>query len=138
MILIQAVLRTVYHRKRLSVNICFCLISKSILFLHISYVEFHTYHTKIFVLKEILYQYLPEKLFDRPKQGFSIPLQKWLRNELHYLIDEYLSEAKVKEFGLFNWKEVKSLKDRFDAGDTLYYNRIWALLVVQMWRSKNS
>lgn len=91
-----------------------------------------------YVLKEILYQYLPEKLFDRPKQGFSIPLQKWLRNELHYLIDEYLSEAKVKEFGLFNWKEVKSLKDRFDAGDTLYYNRIWALLVVQMWRSKNS
>jgi asparagine synthase (glutamine-hydrolysing) len=43
-----------------------------------------------YILREILQRYLPGKLFDRPKQGFSIPLNHLLQHELRYLLDEVL------------------------------------------------
>jgi asparagine synthase (glutamine-hydrolysing) len=97
----------------------------------------YNYGIPKYILKEVLYHFLPEKIFDRPKQGFSIPLEKWLRNELAFLLDEYLSEDKIKASGLFNWPAVKSLKDRFAKGESRYYNRIWSLLMVQIWYNRN-
>jgi asparagine synthase (glutamine-hydrolysing) len=63
--------------------------------------KYHEGETK-YILKQVLYQYIPKKLFDRPKQGFSIPLNKWLKKELSYLIDEYLSHELVSKLGLVN------------------------------------
>ena len=88
-------------------------------------------------LKTILYSHVPQQLFNRPKQGFSIPLAKWLHGELSFLIEEYLSKDKIEKTQILNFKPVAILISRFKAGDDYLYNRIWNLIVLQMWLLKN-
>src|SRR5262249_45988400 len=54
------------------------------------------------LLRKILYRHVPRELIERPKQGFAIPLSRWLRGELAPLIDEYLHPARVREAGVFD------------------------------------
>ena len=54
--------------------------------------------------KDILNQYIPEYLIDRPKQGFGIPLSSWLRNELFEWADSLLDPTKIKNQGYFDLK----------------------------------
>jgi asparagine synthase (glutamine-hydrolysing) len=61
------------------------------------------------LLKEVLYDYVPKEIFDRPKWGFGIPLNKWLKTDLRYLIDEYLSESQVIKAGFVNEQLVSQL-----------------------------
>jgi asparagine synthase (glutamine-hydrolysing) len=92
--------------------------------------KLHQKDTKI-ILKKLLYQYLPKELFDRPKWGFGIPLNKWLKGELSYLIDDWLSKEKLEQIGLFDYKAVKQLVNRYRNGETYLYMRIWQLIQVQ-------
>jgi len=87
-----------------------------------------------YLLKQVLYDYVPSGLFDRPKWGFSIPLNKWLKTDLKYLADEYLSEKRIKEAGFVKYPEVERLKNNYYLqGKTYYYNRIWALICLHRW-----
>lgn len=90
-----------------------------------------------YILKEILYQYVPKHLFDRPKQGFAIPLNLWLRNELRYLIDESLSEKVIKKHDIIDYKKVLELKQLFFSGTDYVYQRLWLLIVLHKWFEKN-
>jgi asparagine synthase (glutamine-hydrolysing) len=85
------------------------------------------------ILKEIVHEYIPKSMMDRPKTGFSIPINKWLRNDLSYLLDEYLSHDAIKESGIFNenflLKEVRKFKDK----KMHYSTNIWYILMFQMW-----
>lgn len=83
-----------------------------------------------YLLKQVLYDYVPEKFFDRPKWGFSIPLDKWLRHELFYLIDRYCSEEMCNHFGLINHDGLQNYKTQFIAGRTYFYNRLWQVIVL--------
>jgi len=97
------------------------------------------YHNGTFkyILKKVLYQYIPKQFFDRPKQGFAIPLNKWLKTSLRYLIDEYLSEEMINKYGVLNFEEVKKLKESYLNGNDFLYNRIWLVIVLHMWFVKN-
>ncbi len=86
-----------------------------------------------YILKEILYQYIPKKFFDRPKQGFAIPLLVWLQNQLKYLIDQYLSKEMIEKYNVVKYEEVATLKIRFFGGVDYLYNRIWLLIVLHKW-----
>lgn len=88
-----------------------------------------------YLLKEVLYDLVPKELFNRPKWGFSIPLDKWLKKDLSFLLEEFLSEKKVTEIGLVKWKEVLLLKKKFAAGQHHLYNRIWLLILLHQWFS---
>jgi len=90
-----------------------------------------------YILKEILYQYIPKKFFDRPKQGFAIPLEKWLNKELRFLIEENLSKEVVERYNLVNYAEVDRIKTEFFSGKSFLYNRIWLLIVLHKWLKKN-
>lgn len=90
-----------------------------------------------YLLKEVLYRYVPRQLFARPKRGFSIPLHQWLRQDLRFLIDEYLNENVVSRYGMVNKESVNSLKARFLAGNDFVYNRVWLLIVLHRWLVKN-
>lgn len=90
-----------------------------------------------YILKQVLYQYVPKHLFDRPKQGFAIPLNKWLKTSLSYLIDEYLSEEMINRYGAIKYEEVKKLKTDYFNGADFLYNRIWLIIVLHMWFSAN-
>ncbi len=92
---------------------------------------------KKYLLKEITHRYLPKSLMDRPKMGFSIPLAAWLKNDLKYLIDDFLNEAYIKDQGVFRWEEISKMVRLFEKrGDINYANRIWNLLVFQLWYRK--
>lgn len=91
-----------------------------------------------YLLKKVLYQYVPASLFDRPKRGFSIPLQKWLRTDLKYLIDDYLNEKVVSQFNIVRYAEVDKLKKQFIAGNDYLYHRIWLLIVLHRWMVKHA
>lgn len=86
-----------------------------------------------YILKEILYQYVPRQLFDRPKQGFAIPLNLWLRKELKYLINDYLSEEIINKYGLVDYKIVEYHKNEFMRGINYHYNRLWLLIILHKW-----
>lgn len=94
--------------------------------------------TAKYLLKELLYDYVPKQMFDRPKWGFGIPLEKWLRTELRYLITNYLSEETVTRCGVVNYDAVKKLIHRFDNGDGYLYNRIWTLIVLHKWLQEHA
>jgi asparagine synthase (glutamine-hydrolysing) len=92
--------------------------------------------TSKYLLKKMLYEMVPEKYFDRPKWGFSIPLGKWMKNELSYLM-KYVEEEELIKTGVFNVNYVKSLKERFYKGEEYLYNRLWAVIIIQKYLLKN-
>lgn len=83
-----------------------------------------------YLLKKVLFQYLPKSYFDRPKQGFAIPLSSWLKNDLYFLITDYLNEAVINKHGVVNYSEIEQLKKRYFLGEDYLYNRIWLLIVL--------
>ncbi len=88
---------------------------------------------KKYILKQIVNKYVPQKMMDRPKMGFGIPIDQWLRNELKDLVIENLSAAKLKRHGLFRIEEVEKLLAQFYNGRTEKHLHIWYLLMFQMW-----
>jgi len=56
---------------------------------------------KKYILKEIVYKYIPKEIMERKKMGFGIPVEKWLQNELKDLVKEYLSDQSLDKHGLF-------------------------------------
>jgi asparagine synthase (glutamine-hydrolysing) len=91
-----------------------------------------------YLLKEVLYDLVPRKIFDRPKWGFSVPLCKWLRTDLSYLIDENLNKKVVNEYGFVKWQEVENLLRLFRNGHDHLYNRIWLLVLLHGWLKLDS
>ena len=94
--------------------------------------------TPKYILKEILYQHIPKSYFDRPKQGFSIPLKHWLHKEMRFLINDYLNETIVKQVDVVDYKYVKELLQRFNNGEEYLFQRIWLLINLHQWFFKNA
>ncbi len=88
------------------------------------------------ILKSILYRHVPRELVDRPKQGFTIPLERWLREDLGDLVRDYLAEDRVRQSGLFDATVVTDLVADFHAGDGRLTVMLWHLLAFEMWRSE--
>ena len=86
-----------------------------------------------YLLKQVLYQYVPASIFDRPKWGFAIPLRIWLSKELRYLLEKYLSDTVIEECGLVKLNKVKQLKAEFLSGRDYLYNRLWVLILLHKW-----
>lgn len=91
-----------------------------------------------YLLKEVLYQYLPKKILDRPKQGFSIPLNNWLKRELNFLIQDNLSKQAIEKVGVLNFETVDGLLKKWRSGSDFLYNRVWQLIILQQWFIKNA
>ena len=91
---------------------------------------------KKYILKEIVHKYIPKPLMERKKMGFGIPVEKWLQKELKELVNDYLSEQRIKSQGLIRFAYVNSLIQSFVNGRTDLYLKIWYLLMFQMWCQK--
>ena len=95
--------------------------------------------TKKWLLREVLRSKLSpalsQKIVDRPKQGFSVPIRNWLLGDLAYLIEEYLAPQRIERSGLFNPNEVSQLVTELRHG----YNHshlLWSLLSFELWREE--
>ena len=89
-----------------------------------------------YLLKKLLARYLPVTLFERPKMGFGVPIDRWLRFELKDLLLDYLSAERIKSEGLFDSRIVeKKIKEHL-SGQVNHQYRLWSLLMWEMWRER--
>jgi len=92
------------------------------------------------LVRKILYRHVPRELIDRPKQGFAIPLGRWLRGELAPLLDQYLEPRRVKDAGIFDPEGVRravaNFREGWTANERLDVQKVWLLLAFEMWRSR--
>lgn len=90
------------------------------------------------ILQDAFRSMLPEKLYNRPKKGFEVPLLKWLRNEMKSIImDDLLAQKRIEEQGVFHYAEVEKLKQQlFSSNPGDVHARIWGLVVFQWWFRK--
>lgn len=87
-----------------------------------------------YLLKQVLFDYVPKNYFDRPKWGFASPINQWLKSELNYLIADYLNEQSITEAGFVNYTQVKHLVHEYlNTNKTFLYNRIWVLIGLHKW-----
>ena len=89
------------------------------------------------LLKELLREYIPSELVDRPKWGFSVPLATWLKGDLRYLVERYLSPDAVVAAGVLDAGYVSQLVKGFLGGKDYLYNRLWVLIVLHKWLHDN-
>jgi len=84
------------------------------------------------ILREILYEYIPRELVDRPKMGFGIPQAEWLRGELSDLVHSTLFARDTSISGWFDMSKVRKIVDEHNRG----VNRdriIWPILMLELW-----
>ncbi|MFM7024383.1 MAG: asparagine synthase (glutamine-hydrolyzing) [Flavobacteriales bacterium] len=86
-----------------------------------------------YLLKEVLYDYVPRQFFDRPKWGFGIPLHDWLKTELRDLLNQYTSKEVIESAGFMDYNKVHELKEQYLSGKDYLYNRVWAVVLLHNW-----
>jgi asparagine synthase (glutamine-hydrolysing) len=91
---------------------------------------------KKFIIKEIVHKYLPHAMMDRPKMGFGIPIASWLQTDLKPFVDRYFDEAFITKQNIFNAGEIQRIKNSFYKGKVERAEKIWYLLMFQMWYDK--
>jgi asparagine synthase (glutamine-hydrolysing) len=89
-----------------------------------------------YIIRKILYKHIPKELIDRPKMGFGVPIYEWFKNELKELYLEYLSNYKIKQTGLFDYKEVDILLQNYLNNKNINHNKLWFLFIFQIWSEK--
>ena len=87
------------------------------------------------ILKNLLYKFLPEDLFNRPKQGFGVPLEKWLRCDIKEWANELLSVKSLDSSGLIDPISVRSIWERHLSGEN-HQASLWNILMFQAWLEK--
>jgi asparagine synthase (glutamine-hydrolysing) len=91
---------------------------------------------KKWLLKQIVHNYLPKQIMDRPKKGFAVPIFEWFREELKGYLLYYLDELRLREAGIFRPESIVRLRDGYLAGDQTNITKLWFLLMFEMWREK--
>ena len=90
------------------------------------------------ILRKILKNYVPENLTERPKMGFGIPLNDWLRGPLREWAESLLNENKLSQEGYFNPKLIREKwEDYLSSKNKLLYD-LWNVLMFQAWRDENN
>lgn len=88
------------------------------------------------ILKDILYDYLPREIFDRPKSGFTVPLKNWFRNELKDYVYETLSEKNLQKIDDIDISYAKQMIENHMNGKENNYHQIWTLISYIKWMEK--
>ena len=89
------------------------------------------------ILKEILYKYIPEEFFDRPKSGFGIPLGEWFRGPLKEWAEDLISENLLKKYNLIDSKIVQNIWNEHLSGKKNNEHALWSILIFQSWCQDN-
>ena len=76
---------------------------------------------------------LPPVIVRRRKQGFMIPLNRWLRDDLRPLVDDLLAPERVRARGLFRPEAVATLRAEHAAGAPTHGDRLWTLMMAELW-----
>lgn len=92
--------------------------------------------TSKYLLKNSMQKYLPKDIIYRRKEGFSIPIKNWLRNELRELMEGTLNKKTIIADGLFNYSYIEKLKYEHLSGKFDHSHKLWALIIFHLWKKQ--
>ena len=90
------------------------------------------------ILRQVLYQYVPKQLIERPKAGFGIPLGDWLRGPLREWVESLLDEGRLQQEGFFNVQYILAKWQAHLAGKNNNQTFLWSILMFQVWLAEQS
>ena len=90
------------------------------------------------ILRQLLYKYIPQEIIDGPKKGFAIPLNDWLKGPLRLWADDLLMDLNLGNQEIFDRKAVISLWNNFLNGKNFNHHQLWNILMFQLWLKENS
>ena len=88
------------------------------------------------LLRNILYKYIPKELFARPKSGFGIPVGDWLRKDLKDWAEDLLNEREMKKEGILNPVLIRKIWKEHLAGKGDWQYLLWDVLMFQAWKDR--
>lgn len=88
------------------------------------------------ILRMVLARYVPSRLFERPKMGFSLPLGLWLRGPLRPWVEELLDPTKLRQQGIFNTVPVSLAWKEHLHGKRSRASELWGVLMFLAWHEK--
>lgn len=86
------------------------------------------------ILREILYKYVPQNLVDRPKQGFGMPVNDWLRGPLRDWAEDLISTKNLPKDGMLNSELIHKIWSEHQSGSRNWEYKLWPVLMWQQWQ----
>jgi asparagine synthase (glutamine-hydrolysing) len=85
------------------------------------------------ILKRALDGLVPDQIINRPKQGFGVPINKWLNNDLREMLNDTLTDSRTRQRGYFNQNAVEAMLDEHRRGRRDHALQLWSLLTLELW-----